>query len=133
MRKSRVLLVGVAVAGAAVTTSAFTAGNTFSPGVQNTIAGFGTLTVTGAVITDVDYIRDVTDETIMASVVFDTSTDLEDLPASAASITLKNGVTLVDNYDCLIAGTAPAMTITCTVGDVTFEQFDTVGLAVGGE
>ena len=38
MRPSRVLLAGVAVAAAAVTTSRFTAGNT---GVQSSVAGYG--------------------------------------------------------------------------------------------
>src|SRR4051794_5471813 len=41
MRKSPFLLAGVAVAAAAAATSAFTAGNTFAPGVQTKIAGFG--------------------------------------------------------------------------------------------
>ena len=61
MRKSRVLLAGAAVAAAAVTTSAFTAGNTFT-GVHNTIVGYGEATVTGANITAIDYNRDDTDE-----------------------------------------------------------------------
>ena len=45
MRKSRVLLAGVAVAAAAVATSAFTAGNDWSPA---SVAGYGQGAVTGA-------------------------------------------------------------------------------------
>ena len=55
MRKSRVLLAGVAVAAAAAATSAFTAGNTFQAGVQDTVAGYGEATVSGANITAIHY------------------------------------------------------------------------------
>ena len=79
MRKSRVLLAGAAVAAAAVTTSAFTAGNTFEPGVDQAIVGYGEATVTGANITAIHYNRDATDESFVADVVWETDTDLSDL------------------------------------------------------
>ena len=49
-------------------------------------------------------------------------------------MTLKTtgGTVFVANYGCTIAVGTPT-TITCTVGDRTFEEFDTAGLAVGGE
>ena len=48
MRKSRVLLAGVAVAAVAAATSAFTASNTFTGGSQTAIVGYGETTVSGA-------------------------------------------------------------------------------------
>ena len=134
MRMSRVLLAGAAVAAAAVTTSAFTAGNTFEPGVDQAIVGYGEATVTGANITAIHYNRDATDESLMADVVWETDTDLSDLGANDATMTLKTtgGTVFVANYGCTIAVGTPT-TITCTVGDRTFEEFDTAGLAVGGE
>jgi hypothetical protein len=132
MRKSRVLLAGVAVAAAAAATSAFTDSNTFAPGVQDTIVGYGEATVTGANITAIHYNRDATNQSLMADVTFDTDTDLSALAADAATMTLKAGATLVGNYDCAIT-TGASTEIKCTVGNKTFEDFDTVGLAVGGE
>jgi hypothetical protein len=135
MRKSRVLLAGVAVAAAAAATSAFTAGNTFATGADTAIVGYGTTSVSGAHITAVHYDRDTTDQSILAKVVWDTDSDLTGLnAASGATMTLKNGAILVGNYPCAITGTSTAGFVTCTVGGaVTFKSFDTAGLAVGGE
>jgi hypothetical protein len=131
MRKSRLLLAGVAVAAAAAATSAFTAGNTFAPGVQTKIAGFGEATVTGANITAIHYNRDATDKGLMASVVWDTDTDLSGLNANTgATMTLKSSGTLLGNYTCVIASGTPT-TITCATTGVTFADFTTAGLAVG--
>jgi hypothetical protein len=134
MRMSRVLIAGVVVAGAAATTSAFTAGNTFAPGVDEAIVGYGEATVTGANITAIHYNRDSTNQSIMASVVWETDSDLTALAANDATMTLKtdSGATFVANYGCTIAAGTPT-TITCTVGNKSFEDFDTAGLAVGGE
>ncbi len=134
MRLSRVLLAGGAVVAAVATTSAFTAGNTFVPGVDQAIVGYGEATVTGANITAIHYNRDGTDESLMANVVWDTDTDLSGLAAGDATMTLKTtgGTVLVGNYPCVIANGTPT-TITCTTTGVTFEDFDTAGLAVGGE
>jgi hypothetical protein len=130
MRKSRLLLAGVAVAAAGVATSAFTASNTFEAGVQNTVAGYGEATVAGANITAIHYLRG-TDPNVLATVVWDSDSDLSAVGASDASMTLKDGTTVLDTYDCTIAVGTPT-TISCTVGDVNFEDFDTAGLAVGG-
>jgi hypothetical protein len=131
MRKSRVLLAGVAVAAAAAATSAFTASNTFAPNVQNKVVGFGEATVSGANITAIHYNRDAGDNNLLAEVVWDTDSDLTNLVASDASMTLKNGATVLANYPCTIAVGTPT-TITCTVGDVPFDGFTKAGLAVGG-
>jgi hypothetical protein len=128
MRKSRVLLAGVAVAAAAAATSAFTASNTFDPGVQSTIAGYGEATVSGANITAIHYNRDASDTNLLAEVVWDTDTDLSAVDPADASMTLHDGSTKLDTYPCTIA----AGTITCTVGDVEFDGFTKAGLAVGG-
>jgi hypothetical protein len=135
MRKSRVLLAGVAVAAAGVATSAFTASNTFTNGSDSAIIGYGATTVSGATITGVHYVRDTTDQSILARIVWDTSSDLTALDANAgATMTLKKAGLLKGNYTCLIAGDATGGTVTCDVGGtVTFEDFDSAGLAVGGE
>jgi hypothetical protein len=136
MRKSRVLLAGVAVAAAGVATSAFTGSNTFASGVQNTVVGYGEATATGAHITGIHYNRDATDKNLLTNVVWDTDTDLTPLVTTDdATMTLKDssGPTLVGTYGCDVAVAGATWTITCTVtGGVTFEDFDTAGLAVGG-
>jgi hypothetical protein len=131
MRKSRVLLAGVAVAAAAAATSAFTAGNTFAPNVQNKIVGYGEATVSGANITAIHYNRDAGDTNLLAEVVWDTDSDLTHVSASDAAMTLHNGGTKLSTYPCSIVVGTPT-TITCTVGDVAFDGFTKAGLAVGG-
>ena len=58
MRKSRLLLAGVAVAAAAAATSAFTAGND----VQDSVAGYGTATVSGATTKHINYVLDADED-----------------------------------------------------------------------
>jgi hypothetical protein len=94
------------------------------------VAGYGEATVSGANITAIHYNRGA-DTNVLASVVWDTDSDLSALAADDAHMTLKNGATVLNTYDCAIAVGTPT-TISCTVGDVTFEGFDTAGLAVGG-
>jgi hypothetical protein len=135
MRKSRLLIAGVAVAAAGVATSAFTASNTFAPGADTAIAGYGEATVSGANVTAIHYNRDSTDQSLLAEVVFDSDSDLSGLGPNEATLTLKTGTgvsaAFLASYGCTIA--SGPTTITCTVGDKTFADFDTVGLAVGGE
>jgi hypothetical protein len=134
MRKSRVLLAGVAVAAAAAATSAFTAANTFEPGVDQAVAGYGEASVSGANITAIHYNKDSSDQSLVESVVWETDTDLTGLnAATGATMTLKKAGLYVDDYTCAITGTALAGIVTCNVGDKTFFDFDAVGLAVGGE
>ena len=66
MRKSRLLLAGVAVAAAAVATSAFTAGNT----VPGSVAVTGQGAVTGATVTDIHYVANAVDGTVVDAVEF---------------------------------------------------------------
>ncbi|MCW2636170.1 MAG: hypothetical protein JWQ99_2537 [Blastococcus sp.] len=133
MRKSRVLLAGVAVAAAAAATSAFTASNTFGTGVQNTVVGYGEATVSGANITAIHYNRSATDQNVLAEVVWETDSNLSALTASDAKMTLKNGTTVLNTgspYACTIAVGTPT-TITCTVGNVAMDGFTKAGLSVG--
>jgi hypothetical protein len=84
MRKSRLVLVGVAVAAAAATGTAFTAGNTFNPTTD--VAGYGESTVTGATVTNIHYTLD-TDPSKIAEVDF---TVTEDVTAAHATAVLKD-------------------------------------------
>jgi hypothetical protein len=134
---SRVLLVGVAVAGAAVTTSAFTASNT----VPDSVAGFGQGAVTGAQVTDIHYVAKPEDGTILNAVEFRTTTDVRN---STSTMTLKSGAdgdgdggTVVGTpYACIekvgSEWDGTSMVLICdTTGTVrNFEDFNAVGLTV---
>jgi hypothetical protein len=137
MRMSRVLLVGVAVAGAAVTTSAFTASNT----VPDSVAGFGQGAVTGAIVTDIHYVAKPEDGTILNAVEFTTTTDVRN---STSTMTLKSGAdgdgdggsVVGDPYACIEKVGSEwddtSMVLICdTTGTVrNFEDFNAVGLTV---
>src|SRR5687767_5175005 len=107
MRMSRVLLAGVAVAGAVATTSAFTASNTFGAGASGdeNVAGFAEATVSGATITNIAY-NPHTDASQLASVVFQASNDFAG--STNATMTLK-----------LAAATATGQANTCAVDAAT--------------
>jgi hypothetical protein len=133
MRKSRVLLAGVAVAAAAAATSAFTAGNDFSA-VDPLVAGYGQVSVTGAIVTDVDYSLDSLDNSRLEEVVFTTSTDVTDV-ALTKTMTLKLGSGVVGTYGCTPSAYTPGspgtMTLTCdATDDPLLSAFDAVGLTV---
>src|SRR5947209_19308599 len=111
MRKSRLVLVGVAVAAAAATGTAFTAGNTFSQ--TNDIAGYGESTVTGATVSTIHYTLDPLDGTKIASVVFITT---QDLTGGSASVVLKKSDdTALDTDTCSIVTTTTTCTLTTHV------------------
>ena len=128
MRRSHIVFTGVAISAAAVTGSAFTAANT----VPATVAGYGENTVTGATVTDIDYVPYASDNTDVQSVVFQSSTDIT---GKTATLTLKSGTTPVgaSPYTCTLgAYAAGTMDITCsTAADhPDFDDFNTVGLTV---
>lgn len=88
MRMSRVLLAGVAVAGAVATTSAFTAGNTFdATGALDDNAGYGQLTVTGVTVSNVAYVPVAADTSKLDNVVFTITESTSDMNAY---MTIKN-------------------------------------------
>ena len=131
MRKSRVLLAGVAVAAAAAGTSAFTNSNTFSP--DNNVAGYGAMTASGVTVSNVHY-DTPTDVSKIHDVVFtvdkDTAsmTDVMTLTTGAATTTPVAG----SASTCLAATTAgPVYTITCTLtADLDITAFDNTALTV---
>jgi hypothetical protein len=124
MRKSRVLLAGVAVAAAGVATSAFTASNSMP---ADSVLGYGQVHVTGAVVTSVVYHRDGTDGTKLTDIVFTTSTPIT---SETGTLQLLDGTTPVGApVTCTLAGTAPGQTFTCLTTAV-IDSFDTVGLTV---
>ena len=73
MRLSRVLLAGTAVAAAGIATSSFTACNE----VQDSVAGYGDATVTGADTTNIDYVLDAVDISEVTSIDFDMVQNLD--------------------------------------------------------
>ena len=136
MRKSRLLLAGVAIAAAAAATSAFTASNTVPPSV----AGFGQAEVSGATVTNIHYVVNDDDGTILDAVEFTTTTNVT---ANTSTMTLKTGSTagvggsvVGDPYPCVVktgaAWDGTSLVLTCdTTGTVrNFEDFDAVGLTV---
>ena len=131
MRKSRVLLAGVAVAAAAAATSAFTAGNNFG-GVDNNVAGYGELAVSGAVVTNIAYTPD-TDVSKLASVTF---TSDNEITGGSATMGLTNGGTAAAGSanTCVIGAwdvPSTSQPVVCTLAaPVAFANFDKVGLTV---
>jgi hypothetical protein len=128
MRRSHLVLSAVALSAAAVTGSAFTAANSVPP----TVAGYGENTVSGATITDIDYVAYASDNTDVETVVFQSSTDVT---GKTATLTLKMGTTPVglSPYACTLGGyAAGTMDITCdtSADHPDFDSFDTVGLTV---
>ena len=65
MRRSRVVFTGIAVAAAAVAGTAFTAQNT----VPNSVAGYGQSTVSGVVVSNIQYTPLAADNTYLDTVV----------------------------------------------------------------
>ena len=131
MRKSRLLLAGVAVAAAAAATSAFTAGNT----VQTSVAGYGSATVTGATTKHINYVLDAT-KTKVDAIVFEVNEDLDDAVATEgleAWLQLQDdqGAAVGSPVQCSFAAFASAVTpITCTITGTAIDSFDGVALTV---
>jgi hypothetical protein len=132
MRRSRVVFTGIAVAAAAVAGTAFTAQNT----VPNSVAGYGQSTVTGVVVSNIQYTPLAADNTYLDTVVFTTSTDVTNA-AYTATMTLKNGGSPLGSglggpYSCTKSAYSTTMTLTCAVSasTVKLNDFDAVGLTV---
>jgi|tagenome__1003787_1003787.scaffolds.fasta_scaffold20942234_2 hypothetical protein len=128
MRKSRVLLAGVAVAAAGVATSAFTASNT----VPASVAGSGTGAVSGAVVTNIHYVTNAADATRVDAVELTSTTNLT---GKLTTMTLKNGSTVVGTpYSCAVKTpwdtTVIVMTCDTTGSTRTFDEFNSVSVTV---
>jgi hypothetical protein len=130
MRMSRVLLAGAAVAAAAVTTSAFTAGND----VQDSVAGYGSASVTGATTANINYQLDAT-KTKVDAIVFDLNEDMtvpltEGLEAWL-QLELTNGDDVGSPVQCAIGAFASSVTpVTCTITGTDIASFERVALTV---
>lgn len=129
MRMSRVLLAGVAVAGAVATTSAFTAGNTITATTDD-VAGYGELTVTGVTVSNIAYNPLTSDAAKLDNIVFTVGEDTTDMQAlltmTGASGTLGGGV---QSCTSSTGGVAPFL-ITCEGADVLIKDITKVGLTV---
>jgi hypothetical protein len=128
MRKSRVLLAGVAVAAAGVTTSAFTASNT----VPASTAGYAQASVTGATATDIAYVLDATDKALVDSINFEIT---ENITGMQAYLTLRQGTTVVGSpITCSVGartvGPPSVSPVTCTTADRPLVDFNSIGLTV---
>ena len=130
MRSSRLLFVGVAVAAAAVATSAFTASNT----VPDSVAGTGQGAVTGAVVTDIHYVQNAADSNVVDAV---ESTSTTDITGKITTMTLKTtgGTVVVGTpYSCAEKtawdGTEIVMTCDTTGSTRSFADFDSVSITV---
>ena len=130
MRKSRLLLAGVAVAAAGVATSAFTASNT----VPDSVAGSGQGAVTGAVVTDIHYVQNAVDATVVDAVEFTSTTDLTGKTTTMTLKTTGGTVVVGAPYTCGVktAWDATEIVMTCdTTGSTrTFADFDSVAITV---
>jgi hypothetical protein len=131
VRKTHLAIAAVGLSAAAVTGSALTAENT----IANTVAGYGESAITGAVVTEIDYVTLAADATFLDEVVFTTTTqlDLTAVTGNTATLTLKDGGSpLGTPIVCAIAPwSGTTHTITCDTPDTTqFGLVDAVGLTV---
>jgi hypothetical protein len=128
MRRSHLLVVGLGVAAAAVTGSAFTAANPMPAGTA--VTGYGEVSVTGATVSDISYTPS-TDNTTLAAVVFTLTTEVTD---ETVTLTLKDGGVQVGASPYSCTATTPwaagSMVFTCATADFPFTDFDAVGLTV---
>ncbi|WP_164704587.1 hypothetical protein [Blastococcus litoris] len=132
---SRVLLAGVAVAGAVATTSAFTAGNTFdATGILDDNAGYGKLTVTGVTVSNVAYIPLAADTSKLDKVVFTITESTADMNAYLTIKNASNAVLFASDVTNNCVYSNPGSTshvITCeVVNTLDIEPITEVGLTV---
>jgi len=113
MRLSRVLLAGAGVAAAVATTSAFTNSNTFTGNDDN--AGFGEVTVTGAVVSNVAYNPLASDASKLDTIIFTVTEDLTD-SKSFLTVSTSGGPIASGAITC---GAWAATLVTCDVPDTT--------------
>jgi hypothetical protein len=129
MRKSRVLLAGVAVAAAGAATSAFTNSNTFT--VDNNVAGFAEASVSGATITNIAY-TPATDASQLASVTFQASTDF--VGSTTAIMVLKQGTAEATGQANSCSVDAATDRITCNLtAPMPFINFNNLALTVASQ
>jgi hypothetical protein len=127
MRKSRVLLAGVAVAAAGVATSAFTASNTVPPST----AGYAAASVSGATATKISYILDSSDKSLVTSINFEIT---ENITGMQSYLTLRtggsSGSVVGTPISCVVGTRTTISPVTCATGSIALTSFDTIGLTV---
>jgi hypothetical protein len=131
MRKSRVLLAGVAVAAAAAGTSAFTANNPFT--APNNVAGYGSMTASGVTVSNIHYDLASGDVTKIHDVEFKVDKDATgmDMLMTLGSTATPTIAVAGSASTCLAGGTTPNFTITCTLtADLDISTFQNTGLTV---
>ncbi len=128
MRRSHLLLAGLAFTTVAVTGSAFAAANPFT--ASRNVAGYGEMTTTGATITNVAYTLG-SDASQISAVTFTTSTDIR---GATARLQLRRGATIVGTHTCDTSGSfGTSMTVPCALSaPVAIASFDTTGFTVVG-
>ena len=129
MRRSRLLLAGLGITAVAATGSAFTAGNTFTNSTN--YAGYGSMTATGAVVTNIQYTL-AADVSKVSAVTFTTTTDSNGKTARL-QLRTANGATIVSTHNCdtTAVHNGTSMTVPCTIttpADIT--SFDTTSFTV---
>ena len=131
MRMSRVLLAGVAVAGAVATTSAFTASNTFT-GLDNNVAGYGEVTATGVNVSNIAYTPTTADSGRLQTVVFTVDQAVAS-PGMSARVTLYSGTTPIASgaNTCVYSMPVADHLLTCTFSTPPLiSSFDKTSLTV---
>ncbi|RBY93690.1 hypothetical protein DQ237_17130 [Blastococcus sp. TF02-8] len=127
MRKSRVLLAGVAVVAAGVTTSAFTASNT----VPSSTAGYASATVSGATATKITYVLDPTDKALADAVNFEIT---ENITGMQAYVTLRSGgasgAVVGSPVQCTVGTRTTISPVSCPLNDRHLTDFDSLGLTI---
>jgi hypothetical protein len=130
MRASRLLLAGAAVAAAGVATSAFTASNT----VPASVAGFGQGAVSGAVITNIHYVSNPGNGTVLDAVELTSTTNLTGKTVTVTLKTTGGTVVVGTPYSCVTLSpwSAGEIVLTCSTTGSTrlFSDFDAVGVTV---
>jgi hypothetical protein len=130
MRKTHLAIGAAGLTAAVITGSAMTAENV----IDDTIAGYGQSEISGARVTEIDYVPLASDSTFLDRVVFTTTTQLDLTPATgnSATLTLKDASSSLGSFPCLIAPWANGEhVISCDTPDTTlFETLAAVGLTV---
>lgn len=132
MRKSRVLLAGVAVAAAAAATSAFTDTNPFT--ATSNVAGYGAMTASGVTVSNIKYNSAAADASLLHSVEFTVDKDTTGMSMIMTLGATGSPTTPVAGSASTCAaggGAGPTYTITCTLtADLAYTTFQSTGLTV---
>lgn len=112
LRKFGILFVGLMVIIIAGAAYAFAAQNT----VEDSAAGYKANVIPGYTVTNIVYDLDATDPTIVDAITFDISPTSGSVVAAIVKV---QTATAGSWTDCsLVAGTPPAMAVTCTYGSL---------------